>query len=166
VHVRVADAAGEVFDVSLPGGLMGTSPCDDSDGWRVIASGSTTKWSYRNKSGGLPDGGGGCTAGAAGGLSAVTVVDKTASSKAAYQFKLVVKDATLTSVPSVPLSRLQLAFVLGAQASPGSASAQAIAGQCAEFVIEGSPVASSSPKPYCNVAPSTGAVATIKCNGA
>jgi arylsulfatase A-like enzyme len=165
VHVYLADGAGVVFDVSVPGGLEGTSPCGDGDGWRVTASGSATKWLYRNKSGGLPDGAGGCSAGAASGIRRILVSDRTASSRRAFQFSLVAKDATLSAIPSVPLERMQLDFVLGAETSVGSAPEQAVLGQCAEFVVEGAPVPSSSPKPYCKLRPTLGPMRTIKCVG-
>ena len=165
LHARIEDGDGEIYAVNIPGGLTGSSPCDDADGWRVSASAAGTRWTYVNKSDGLPDGLGGCAAGAANGITTILIADRTSTSKQAYQAKLVAKEATFVSIPAVPPSRLQFDLVLAAEAVPGTASPQAIAGQCAEFAIEGSPIRSVAPKPYCKVSPTAGPPRSIVCLG-
>jgi len=164
IHVRLAGAAGVIYEADIPGGLVGGSACGAKDGWKVSTSSSTTKWTYTNKSGGLPDGAGGCTAGGAAGIARVLVSDRTATATQAFQFKVVAKDASVAG-PSLPLTKLQLDLVLGAAGVTGAAPPQAMTGQCAEFLVEGDPVPDGGTRPYCRVTPATGAVATIKCAG-
>ena len=164
VHVRVADGAGVVYDASVPGGLRGTSPCDDRDGW--VSSGSPpVKWLYTNRSGGLPDGNGGCAQGAAAGVQKVLITDRTSSAKAAHQFKITAKNVALSTLAGPPLTRLQFDLTMGARGTPDAASAQALAGQCAEFVIAGNPVPSASPKPYCRMLATGAQWSGITCYG-
>ena len=165
VHVHVADAAGEIYDISIPGGLTGSSPCDPRDGWTMRVSGTKTKWTYLNKSNGLPNGGGGCTAGAAAGITKIIVYDQTTTSRQAFQFQVMVRNASFTTIPALPLSRLQLDLTLAEDDGSGVASEQAQAGQCAEFLIEGSPVSSQSPKPYCKTSLSDAQLARVTCSG-
>ena len=163
VRVRLEGEAGAIYDVSVPGGLIGTSPCGPTDGWKVASSSTTTRWTYVNRSNGLPDGIGGCSAGAANGIVTIQIQDQTATRRNALYYRVVARRATVDPVPTTPLARLVLDVVLAAGAP---ASAEAIAGQCAELRIEGAPIATSGAKPYCRVAPASGAVKTIACKGA
>jgi arylsulfatase A-like enzyme len=162
VRVRVEGEDGEIYDVSIPGGPIGTSPCDARDGWKVAVTSTRTRWTYVNKSNGLPDGLGGCTADGAKGVTTVLVQDHTAVARAAYYFKVVARNATFASIPAVPLTRVQVDFVLAADGG----SASATAGQCAEFRLEGDPVPTRGARPYCRVSPPLGAPKTIACRGA
>jgi arylsulfatase A-like enzyme len=166
VHVRILDGDGELYDASIPGGIVGSSPCDPADGWRIKISASASKWMYQNKSGGLPDGMGGCIVGGAKGVTRLLISDLTAGSKASYFFKVVAKNAPFTAAPVSPVERVQLSIALGAEVTPGVAPPQAVAGQCAEFALEGAPLPSAAPKPYCKLNPTTGVIGSIRCVGA
>lgn len=143
VHLYVADAQGALFDVSLPGG----AGCGDGDGWTAGGNPSRRIWKYRNRSGALPPT---CAPGSARGLTTVQIKDARQSSKQALQFKAKAKSATLLRDPLLPLTRVQVVFALAAQPSPGEASAQARAGQCAEALFTGNPIP-TSPKPSCKL---------------
>ncbi len=157
IHLYAADATGPVFDVSLPGG----PGCDSRDGWTTGGPPSRTIWKYRNRSGALPPA---CTPGSAQGLSSVQIKDSRASAKQALQFKAKAKSATLLRDPDLPLTRVQVSFALGAQPSPGVASPQARAGQCAEAVFTGNPIP-ISPKPSCKTKLKNGTLDGATCKG-
>lgn len=165
VQVVFADDSGVRYDVSVPGGLIGASPCGEDDGWAVSGTPGKLRWKYVNKTGGLPDGLGGCSVGAANGLSQVLISDRTTSAKAAYAFKVLARGATLDAIPTLPLAGPTFSLVLAAASSPGVASAQALAGQCAEFRMTTEPLPSRSPKPYCSADPSEGPLSRIRCVG-
>jgi hypothetical protein len=154
LHVYVADAGGALFDVSLPGG----TGCIPGDGWTTAG----TAWKYRNKSGALPPG---CAPGSARGIASVLIKDARLATKAALQFKIKAKDATLLRDPNLPISRVQVSVALAAQTSPGVASTQARIGQCAEGLITGNPIASSGPKPFCKAKVVGPAIDAASCKG-
>lgn len=164
VRVRLEAEAGAVYDVSVPGGLVGSSPCDPADGWKVTTTSTTTKWTYVNRSNGLPDGIGGCTAGAAKGLTTIQIQDQTATRRDAFYYRVVARNATLDAIPSAPLTRLVLDVVLAAGSAPSSS--QAMTGQCAELRVEGDPIPLSGARPFCRTLPALGAPRTISCRGA
>ncbi|MBX3026954.1 hypothetical protein KF840_18765 [bacterium] len=141
VHLYAADASGPIFDLSVPGG----AGCIAGDGWTSGGSPAATIWKYRNRSDALPPA---CAPGSAQGVSSVQIKDGRQSSKRALQFKVKAKSATLLRDPDLPLTRIQVDVALGAQPAPGVASAQARAGQCAEALFTGNPIA-TSPKPSC-----------------
>ncbi len=163
LHVRISDDTGEAWSASLPAGLVGTSPCDARDGWKILVRSKSSEWKYVNKSGGIPDGLGGCLAGGANGVIKAVVRNLTATSRQAWQFKVVAKKATVV-VPAVPLQQIGLEVSLGASGG-SSASPQAMAGECASFLVEGDPIPVSGEKPYCRVAPTAGSPKTIACKG-
>jgi hypothetical protein len=160
VRVLVADDAGAVYDVAVPGD--GVAPCGARDGWTTTVAPSRTVWWYRNESGLLPPG---CAPGSAKGLARVQIQDRTASATAAYQFKVKVKDAILAALPALPIDRVQLDLVLGAPLAGGLAGPQALAGQCGEFVLTGSPVPSAAPKPFCKARATAGTLDKLTCKG-
>jgi cysteine-rich repeat protein len=163
IHFYLEDASGSFYSVSVPGGAVGAPGlCDPSDGWTTAASNTKTIWKYRNKSGAFPPA---CAAGSANGISKVQIKDLTSSSKAAYQMKVSAKDATFTAIPAAPLSRMQMSIAMAAQPSPGTAGAEAISGQCAEFLVTGAPIPTGGAKPFCKVTTSSGAARTISCKG-
>ena len=157
VHLFAADADGPLFDVSLPGG----AGCAVGDGWTTGGPPTRTIWKYRNKTGALPPG---CTPGSAQGVTAIQIKDSRNSGKQALQFKAKAKSATLQRDPNLPLTRVQVSLALGAQPSPGVASPQARAGQCAEAVFAGNPIP-ISPKPSCKTKLKSGVLDGITCKG-
>jgi len=162
IHIRIVDAAGELFHANIPGGLRGSSPCGPKDGWKVGGSASSPNWRYSNKSGRLPPD---CVSGSARGVSQVQVRDLRASSKAALQFKLKAQRTSLLRLPILPITRLQADFSLGMQTAGGETSLAARNGQCAEAIFRGNPIRSSNPKPFCKVKQKNGAVTNIICKG-
>lgn len=165
VQVRLEDGAGVLLDVSVPGGAEGSSPCDAGDGWSIVQSATVTKWMYRNVSGGLPDGAGACTAGAAAGIRSILVTRKSMAAGPVYLFRVAMADGALLDLPALPVSRIRFDLVLGAAPSSGGASAQSIAGQCAEFQLDGSPVPGGPLKPWCKGMPSSGPLSSLRCAG-
>jgi hypothetical protein len=155
-------SGGRVYGVSIPGGLIGSSACDPRDGWKTIARATTTIWKYVNRSGALPPA---CAPGSARGVVVAYVKDQRATRKAAYQFVLRAKRMTLDLTPRVPINRVRGAFALGAQPAPGTASPQAMAGQCAESVFEGNPIRQGLPRPFCKPAVKSTGLSTIVCKG-
>ena len=141
VHLYAADAQGALFAVSLPGG----AGCAAGDGWTTGGDPSRRIWKYRNRSGALPPA---CVPGSAQGIGSVQIKDARQSAKRALQFKAKAKGTALLRDPSLPLTRVQVSFALGAQPSPGVASPQARAGQCAEALLTGNPIPSAT-KPSC-----------------
>jgi hypothetical protein len=162
MHVYIEDSAGVIYDVSLPGGLVGTSPCSSDDGWKVVGGVGKMTWKYRNKSGALPPA---CTPGSAKGLSSAFVKDQRTSSKASLLMKVKAKGSVLDGSPVIPPTRLQASVALAAQSPPGTASAQAIAGQCAEALFTGSPIPDRAPKPFCKVKARGILVDGVSCKG-
>ncbi len=165
IHVRLVDAAGTLVDVSLPAGVVGASACDPRDGWTMTVSGSgVITWKYKNFSGAIDSPA--CTPGSARGVYTAIVRDKTVTPTVAYQYIVKSKnDASWPYVPTVPPTLVQFDVALGAQPAPGTASPQAIAGQCAESVFAGTPIPAAPPKPFCRIAPTTGPLRTLRCVG-
>jgi hypothetical protein len=160
LHVWIEDAAGVIYDVSVPG--TGVPPCGERDGWKVGGAPGKTTWKYRNKSGALPPA---CGLGSAQGLSSLFVKDQSNASKAALLLKLKAKGATLDGLPTSPVTQIQASVALAAQPAPGTASAQAIAGQCAEALITGNPIPDRAPKPFCKVTQRGATIDKISCKG-
>jgi arylsulfatase A-like enzyme len=165
VHIVLRDADALLWEASFPGGLVGSSACDPGDGWSLQAASSGNRWRYVNKSGGLPDGSGGCLDGAAAGVAKVQLSDRTSGSKAAWQFKVTVKDATFSAVPSAPMEQIVFDLSLAAEPAPDVASEQALAGQCLEFAIGGAPLPDRAPKPFCKVSENASLVTDFRCTG-
>lgn len=162
IHFAVSDSAGALYDIDVPGGLVGEPQhCGTRDGW-TTAPGRKPRWKYDNRSGALPPG---CVAGSARGLSSVQLKDLRSSSRAAIQFKVLVKKTTIDHVPAIPPTRLQANLALAARPEPGTASAAAMAGQCAEAVIAGNPIAAASPRPFCNQRLRNGFIEKLVCQG-
>jgi hypothetical protein len=161
VHVRIADEGGVLYDVSIPGGTAGTSPCGERDGWNADLRPGKLKWKYKNKSGALPPS---CEPDSAKGIASIQIKDRRSSSKRAFQFKVAAKGTTLLGTPSLPVRRIQFDLALAAQPSEGEASAEAIAGLCAEAVIVGDPV-SDRTKPRCKVKLTGTTPEKIDCKG-
>ncbi len=162
MHFSLSDASGVIYDIDVPGGVVGEpGNCGSRDGWKV-SQGGKPKWKYNNKSGALPPG---CAPGSARGLSGVQLKDVRQASKASLQVKVKIKKGDVDRLPSTPLNRVQANLVLGAEPSPGQASAAAIAGQCAEGVITGTPISSSSPLPFCKVKFRSAALDKVVCKG-
>jgi hypothetical protein len=162
VHVRIADEGGLLYDVSIPGGAVGTLPCGARDGWKADLRPGKLKWKYKNKSGALPPG---CEPGSAKGIASAQIKDRRSSSKRAFHFKVAAKGTTLLGTPSLPVRRVQFDLVLAAQPSEGQASAEAIAGLCAEALIVGDPVPEARTKPRCKVETKGAAPEKIDCKG-
>lgn len=162
IHFALADAAGSLYEVDVPGGLVGAEQnCGPRDGW-AVSIGKKSRWKYSNSSGALPPS---CSPGSARGLSTVEIKDMRSSKRAALQFKLAVKRASVDHIPALPLTRIQANLVLAAQPAPGQASAAAIAGQCAELVIAGSPIGTASPTPFCRQRLRNTALEKVLCQG-
>jgi hypothetical protein len=162
LHVWIEDSVGVIYDVNVPGGLIGTSPCGGQDGWKVVGGVGRTTWKYRNRSGALPPG---CTPGSAKGLSSAFVKDQRTSSKAALLMKVKAKGSVLDGTPVLPPTRLQASVALAAQSPPGEASPQALAGQCAEALFTGNPIADRAPKPFCKVKARGTVLDGLSCKG-
>lgn len=161
VHIYIADDTGANFDVSIPGGLVG-SGCGPKDGWKVTGQPTQRVWKYRNLTGALPPG---CAGGSAQGLVSAFIKDLRNAPKAAMQFKVKVKAAQFDHSPTVPLTRIQAVLALGAQPSPGMASQQAIEGQCAEALYTGNPIPSTKPKPFCKPKEIGSTLNAVSCKG-
>lgn len=157
LHLYAADAQGALFDVSLPGG----AGCAEGDGWTTGGDPTRRIWKYRNRSGALPPA---CVPGSAQGISSVQIKDARQASKQALQFKAKAKRATLLRDPSLPLTRVQVSLALGAQPSPGVASPQARAGQCAEALFTGNPIPTLL-KPSCKPKLKGAALDGTTCKG-
>jgi hypothetical protein len=162
IHIYVEDAGGLLYDVSIPGGATGSSPCGPKDGWGTSGSASVPTWKYSNRSGAIPPG---CAPGSAKGVVKAFVKDLRNTSKASLQLKIKAKDATLDETPILPITRLQADLTLAAQPAFGVASPEAIAGQCCEALFTGNPVSSRSPKPFCKVKLKGGVVDGVNCKG-
>lgn len=158
LHVFAADAAGTLIDVSLPGG----AGCVAGDGWISSGGGLAQIWKYRNRSGALPPA---CTPGSARGIASVQIKDGRLGSKQALQFKVKAKNASLLRPPVQPLTRILVSIALAAQPAPGVASPQARAGQCAEALFTGNPIAASGGKPFCKPKLRNGALDGATCKG-
>ena len=166
LHVRLADGGGTLVDVSLPPGPVGISVCDPRDGWtQAMSLSGVITWKYKNFSGAIDSPF--CTAGSARGINTAIVRDKTVlPTTAAYQY--IVKssnDPGWPYIPAVPPTLVQFDVALAEQPIPGAASAQAMAGQCAESVFSGAPIPGAAPKPFCKVVPAAGPPTTIRCVG-
>ena len=162
IHFSLTDSAGLFYDISIPGGLIGEPQhCDARDGWKVVP-GVRTRWKYSNVSDALPPT---CTPGSARGLAKVQIKDKRGASKSALQTKLKVKNGNFDRNLTLPLDRIQVDFALGAQPAPGTASTQAIDGQCAEGLITGTPIGGASPKPFCKQRFRDGSLDKVICKG-
>jgi hypothetical protein len=159
-HLYVEDSLGSIFDVSVPGGLVGTG-CGPKDGWKVTGTPAQPVWKYRNVSGALPPA---CNGGSARGLSSIFFKDVRAS-KSAIQFKVKGKGVVFSHAFDDPLTRIQASLALGAQPSPGVASPQAIEGECAETLITGAPIPSTAPKPFCKVKRRGATIDGFTCKG-
>jgi hypothetical protein len=157
VHLYAADHQGALFDVSVPGG----AGCAAGDGWTIAGDPSRRVWKYRNRSGALPPD---CTPGSAQGIASVQIKDVRQTSTGALQFRAKAKGTTLLRRPGLPLTRLQVVFALGARPSPGAASAQARAGQCAEALLTGDPIPSTL-KPSCRPKLKNSALDSTVCKG-
>jgi hypothetical protein len=148
-------------NVSIPGGAVGTSACGTRDGWKADLRPGKLKWKYKNKSGALPPG---CEPGSAKGITSLQIKDRRSSSKQALQFKVAAQGTTLLGTPSLPVRRVQFDLALAAHPSEGEASAEAIAGLCAEALIVGDPVPDRT-KPRCKVDLNGAKPEKIDCKG-
>ncbi len=160
VHLYVEDAVGALLDVSIPPGLVGvhpSTPCDAEDGWSLSGSAATPVYTYRNRSSFID----GACAVSVGGIREVRLKDGLASSSSSVAFQVKTENSTLG--PALPATRLVADFTLAAQPVPGTASPQAISGQCAESRWD--PVSGIPPPPFCKATPSTGAPAKLQCKG-
>lgn len=164
-HFLLTDANGILFEVNIPGGAPADPPashCGAKDGWtRKDPLSGRTSWTYKNRSGALPPNCEDPTS--ADGISRVILRDLTSTSKGAFQYVVRAKGSALTRTPGLPIQQLQADLALGAQAPSGSASAAAIAGQCAETAFPTpSPV---PPKPYCKSIFRGVTLAKVLCKG-
>jgi hypothetical protein len=157
VHVYAEDAIGALFSVSLPGG----AGCAPGDGWDTLGAGFSKTWRYRNSTGALPPA---CVPGSARGITSMQIKDARLSTNGGLQFKVKAKHASLLRDPALPLTRLEVVVALGAQPSPGVASPQAKAGQCAEALFTGNPIPSTS-KPSCRATLKNALINSVKCKG-
>jgi len=162
MFVRVEDAGGLLYEVNIPGGLVGTSPCGTRDGWAVGGKASAPIYKYKNKSGAFPPG---CAPGSAKGVFRAFVKDRRTTGSASLLVGVKAKRTTLDDQPTVPLTHVQAIVSLAAEPSPGVASAEAIAGQCAEAIFTGNPISASSPKPFCKVKQVGTSVDKVDCKG-
>ena len=162
IHLRISDEGGLLYDVSIPGGAVGTSPCGERDGWKADLRPGRAKWKYRNKSGAVPPG---CESGSARGISSLQIKDRRSSSKGGYQFRVAAKETTLPGTPSLPVRRIQFDLALAAEPSAGQASAEAITGLCAEALILGDPVPERGTKPRCKVRLAGPITDRVDCKG-
>ncbi len=162
LHFALADAAGVFYDIDIPGGAVGhPANCGARDGWKVSLGGKP-QWKYSNKSGALPPG---CAPGSARGVASVQIKDARLASKAALQVKVKVKNGDVDRAPAAPLNRIQADLVLGAESTSGAASNAAINGQCAEGLITGTPISSSSPQPFCKLKFRSATLEKLTCKG-
>jgi hypothetical protein len=162
IHFRIEDAGGVLYDVSIPGTAGSPSACGTKDGWKTGGKPGKRIWKYTNKSGALPPD---CSPGSARGIQKVQIKDRRTSSKQALQFNLKARDLQLEQQPQRPITFLKIDLGLGAQPSPGEASAAAIAGQCSESVFVGNPVPRTSPAPFCRTKLSGTQLKSIGCKG-
>lgn len=156
VHLLITDSSGDILDLSIPGGIVGShpsTPCDDGDGWKV--SGST--FLYRNGSDFVD---GACTVSAQG-IEKIVIKDRR-DLGGDIQFKVTGKDGSYA--PTLPPVSLQATLALAAQPAPGTASLAAMSGQCAELRWL-APISLSRPAPYCALSPSSGATRKLTCKG-
>jgi len=86
--------------------------------------------------------------------------DYRSSRKAGLQFKINAKNATLLRSPALPSLYVETAVALAARPSPGVASAQAKAGECAEARFNG-----NTAKPYCKMKLLGMALNRVICKG-
>jgi hypothetical protein len=167
VHLRLDDAACLVksggyyapFDVDLPPGLLGgPSVCDPRhDGWS--AHGSST-WKYRNGSGFLDAA---CSIPAQG-ITKVLVKDLRAKG-GGVKFAVAAAPVTYRAFSGAAAPcRLQGDIVLAAAPAPGTASAEAMAGECGEFVWD-APVSAEKPPPFCVLKPDSANPTKETCTG-
>jgi hypothetical protein len=92
------------------------------------------------------------------------ILVKYVPARGSYQYMVKTKDHPLENTcETPPLTGMKFDLALGAQPIPGTASRQAIAGQCAESVFSAPPVGPA--KPLCKRAPSTGPLKKIICKG-
>ncbi len=157
VHVYTEDASGKLLSVSVPGG----TGCAPDDGWSTSGVGFHKTWLYRNHSGALPPG---CAPNSANGVQFVQIKDRRLSGPHGLQFKVIAKHSALQHAVAAPLTRLQFDLALAAQPTPGVASDQAKAGQCAEALFTGTPIASAG-KPSCEPKTSAAGVNGVSCKG-
>lgn len=161
MHLYIEDSGGVLYDVDIPGGLVGTG-CDSKDGWKIAGNASAPVWKYRNRSGAFPPG---CAPGSAKGITVAFLKDRRNANSASLALKIKAKHATLDGMATAPITRMQASIAMAAEPAVGEASPEAIAGQCTEALFTGNPVASRSPKPFCKVKSKGGVVDTISCKG-
>jgi hypothetical protein len=162
VHIRLVDRLGELFDVNIPPGLVGSpGQCGARDGWVVkVPTSGRTLWRYGNVSGALPPA---CLPGSANGVKKVMLKDMRTSTKAAFLYDVRTKISTLIGAPEFAVRRLQFTLAFGAQPTGGTAGPEAIAGQCTEKVFAGNPIPTGPPKPFCKRSPTSGPIRTLAC---
>lgn len=139
-HVLLEDGDAKVFEVSLPAGAPGSSPCGTTDGWTVVGTGA---FEYRNASGALPPA---CTPGSAQGVSRLKITDQRLVGGPLPHDLLFEVDAYGLAMAVPNLASLRFALGFAPQSAPGFASAAAQAGQCLDIVS-----ASSSKSISCQV---------------
>jgi hypothetical protein len=132
VHVFLSDGLGVLYDVNLPAGPVGSSPCHPSDGWSVAVTPDGDVWTYENLSGTAdpPT----CTPGSAPGLPNLILKDLRASAAAAYHYDFAAGDGALSRATRKPPRFLKFNLAFGVQSAPGALSGAAAAGQCTEFL--------------------------------
>ena len=158
LHIHIEDAGGVLYDVSLPGGAAG---CASTDGWATAGAGIHRTWVYHNRTNALPPI---CVANSAHGIELVQIRDYRLARKAGLQFKIKAKNAALLRQPALPFTYVEATVALAAQPSPGVASAQAKAGECADAHFSGNPI-SNSTKPYCKMKLQGMALNRVTCKG-
>jgi hypothetical protein len=137
VFLRLADSAGQLLELNLPGGAPGSSICGEKDGWTAKPKGTTTTYTYKNASDALPAAG--CALGSAGGKASVKIVSTPTEISYRVSFKALSLDRPLEE----PVTFLQLDLVMGEQAATGVGGAAGDAGLCSETVLRmGDPTAS------------------------
>ncbi len=157
---HVEDAAGPIYALGIPPGLVGNSLCHAKDGWtRTLYFGSPV-WKYTNGSGSLDPFS--CAPAAAKLVSAI-VRDKR-EKKGWIEYVVEFKNLDLDHVPQLPARSVLASISLGDHGSifePGRAARTASCGEA--FLPE--PADSGLKKPFCKPSYWSGDLNKITCRG-
>ena len=154
VYLRLADASGQLFELNLPPGAVGSSMCNPKDGWSEKSKRAASSFTYKNGGDGIEPA---CTPGAAGSKASLTLVD----GPEGIAYKLAISALPLDRAPGLVIRFLQLDLVLGQQPNTGEGSTEGDAGLCAETILLiGDPTEAT----VCKVSAKSGVLKAVACS--
>ena len=157
---RVEDEDGLIYAIGIPPGLVGSSPCDERDGWSLTISSGNPVWRYTNVSGSLDP----MTCEPAAAKLATAVVRDKQATKGWVECVIDFKKLKLDHVPTLPARSVLAAVTLSDHTSRWEPGWAARSSSCGEAFFE-SPPDSGTSKPFCKPTFSSGQLSKIICRG-